>query len=212
MKFSCIMSYKIIKIVSKYSVMKRALKLFSRTFTNRHESSFIESSIQALNNKYLWMKPFIAFSFIFFLALLNIPKVNAQRPDFEQRMERLNAQKIAFFTQKLQLTSEEAEKFWPVYNAYQKEKTENQKNKMKLQSKFRQDSNNLDDKELENMADEYINYIKKDANISTDYHQKFKNVLSINKVMRLYQAENQFKAMLLRQLRNEQQKKNKLKY
>ena len=83
---------------------------------------------------------------------------------------------------------------------------------MKLQSKFRQDSNNLDAKELENMADEYINYIKKDANISTDYHQKFKNVLSINQVMQLYQAENQFKSMLLRQLRNEQQKKNKLKY
>lgn len=212
MKYIYITSYKIIKIVSKYSVMKRALKLFSKTFTNRHESNFTKSSIQVLNNNYLWIKPFITYSFLFFLALLNIPEVSAQRPDFEQRMERLNVQKIAFFTQKLQLTSDEAEKFWPVYNAYQKEKTENQKKKIKLQSKFRLDAETLSEKELETMSDEYINYINKDANLSTDYHQKFKKVLPINKVMQLYQAENQYKAMLLRQLRNQQQMKNKPKY
>ncbi len=192
--------------------MKRVLKLFLRSFTNKHGSNFIERSIQPLNKNYLWMKSFIALSFLFFLALINIPELNAQGPDFEKRMERLNVQKIAFFTQKLQLTSEEAEKFWPVYNAYQKEKTGNQKKKIKLQSAFRLDAESLSDKELENMTDEYINYTNKDAEISTDYHQKFKKVLPINKVMQLYQAENQYKAMLLRQLRNQQQIKNRPKY
>jgi len=192
--------------------MKRALKLFSATFTNKYESNFIESSIQPLNKNYLLMKLSITLSFLIFLALFNISELNAQGPDFEQRMERLNAHKIAFFTQKLQLTTDEAEKFWPVYNAYQKEKTNNQKSKINLESKFRLEHDSLSEKEMEDMSDEYINYIKKDADLSEDYHQKFKKVLPINKVMSLYQAENLYKAMLLRQLRNQQQKNNKPRY
>ncbi len=168
--------------------MKRGLKLFSG------------------------IKLFITLSFLFFLTSINIPELNAQGTDFEKRMERLNAHKIAFFTQKLQLTSEEAEKFWPVYNSYQKEKTTNQKKKISLESKFRLEYDFLNEKEMEDMTDEYINYIKKDADLSTDYHQKFKKVLPINKVMTLYQAENQYKAMLLRQLRNQQQMNNKPRY
>ncbi|TAL60732.1 MAG: hypothetical protein EPN88_15515, partial [Bacteroidetes bacterium] len=39
-----------------------------------------------------------------------------------QNLEKLNAFKIGFFTKKLNLTSQEAEKFWPVYNEYQKQK------------------------------------------------------------------------------------------
>ncbi|OZA24427.1 MAG: hypothetical protein B7X86_08430 [Sphingobacteriales bacterium 17-39-43] len=35
--------------------------------------------------------------------------------------ERIEAIKVAFITKKLDLTTEEAQKFWPVYNNYQKE-------------------------------------------------------------------------------------------
>ncbi len=154
------------------------------------------------------MKTILGFSFLFFLSLWVPSKLNAQGRDFEKRMERLNAEKIAFFTQKLQLTPEEAEKFWPVYNAYQKEKTENQKNKINLEKKFRNDYGSLNDKEIEKMSDDYISYIQKDAELSTKYHQKFKKVLPIQKVMRLYQAENQYKAMLLKRLRNQREKNN----
>ncbi len=47
------------------------------------------------------------------------------RPDDKQRkdwMEKIQNERIAFFTKELDLTTEEAQAFWPVYNDVQKEK------------------------------------------------------------------------------------------
>ena len=33
--------------------------------------------------------------------------------------ERIKAQKVAFITEKLSLTAEEAQQFWPIYNAFE---------------------------------------------------------------------------------------------
>jgi hypothetical protein len=47
------------------------------------------------------------------------PRPGMTKPRME--MERLESAKIGFLTQKLDLSPREAEKFWPVYNQYQKE-------------------------------------------------------------------------------------------
>src|ERR1043165_10254663 len=39
----------------------------------------------------------------------------------EHRIERIHAIKVGFFTERLGLSSKEAENFWPVYNAYEDE-------------------------------------------------------------------------------------------
>ena len=39
-----------------------------------------------------------------------------------KRMERIHAIKVAYLTDKLQLTSEQSEKFWPIYNRYEEER------------------------------------------------------------------------------------------
>jgi hypothetical protein len=41
--------------------------------------------------------------------------------DRREHYQRIEAIKVAFITKKLDLTTEEAQKFWPVYNNYQKE-------------------------------------------------------------------------------------------
>jgi len=43
----------------------------------------------------------------------------------------------------------------------------------------------------------------KDANLDIEYHEKFKKVLSIDKVLRLYQAEIAFKSYLLKRIRHQ---------
>ena len=48
-------------------------------------------------------------------------RIKAQDPGDETRAEKIQSLKIAFITQKLQLTTDEAEKFWPVYNQYDNE-------------------------------------------------------------------------------------------
>ena len=39
----------------------------------------------------------------------------------QEKNERIEALKIAYITKQLQLSSEEAQKFWPVYNTYESE-------------------------------------------------------------------------------------------
>ena len=47
--------------------------------------------------------------------------------DRDALRERVEAQRIAFITQKLELSPEESEKFWPVYNAYKQAQEEKRK-------------------------------------------------------------------------------------
>ena len=71
---------------------------------------------------------------IFFLIILAVPliRLSAQNTN----LEKLNDYKIGFFTKKLNLTSQEAEKFWPVYNDYQSQKNQIQIEKLKLNRNF----------------------------------------------------------------------------
>lgn len=142
------------------------------------------------------------------LILLSLFTMKGISQDIDiEKLERFNAQKIAFFTQKLNLTSAEAEKFWPVYNEYQKKKNDILMEKRDSDRYLRQSFNTLTDKEIEEITDKYIEYASDEADLLTVYHEEFKKVLPIKKVIRLYQAENQFKEMLLRQIRNNQQRK-----
>lgn len=143
------------------------------------------------------------FTFILFVALLIVPGIlTAQNQD---RMERLQAQKVAFFTERLQLTPEEAQHFWPVYNDYQQKKNELNRAKRQILQEINQNFSSMDDKELESLSDRFVGYDLQLAELQQQYHQEFKKVLPIRKVVRLYQVEQQFTTFLLRQIQNRRQ-------
>jgi len=55
-------------------------------------------------------------SFIIFISLIATNVLEAQNPPNKQSS--IQTLKVAFITKDLYLTTEEAQKFWPVYNAY----------------------------------------------------------------------------------------------
>jgi len=71
---------------------------------------------------------------------------NRERP---QNFEKFDAMRIAFITERLELTSAEAEKFWPVYNEYQKQKQGLSEEMHMLHKKFMENDSILSDKESE---------------------------------------------------------------
>lgn len=118
------------------------------------------------------------------------------------RREKVEAHRIAFITNKVGLTSEEAKRFWPVYNEYQAElETIRKERRMKLKD-ARMDQENLSDKELESLVDYEITFRQKELDISKKYHARFKEVLPVRKVAKLYMAEEAFKRELLRQIQD----------
>jgi len=127
-----------------------------------------------------------------------------------QRLDNLNNYKIGFFTKRLNLTSSEAEKFWPVYNEYQKQKTQIQIEKVSLIRNFNQNETSLSDNQLAEIGDKLVAYIVKESELAVTFHKKLKEVLPPAKVIRFYQAENQYKTMLLNELQeNRQQQRPK---
>ncbi len=59
--------------------------------------------------------------FVLLLALFFSGFTTLYAQDDDPRGEKIQALKIAFITQKLGLTAEEAQKFWPIYNQYDQE-------------------------------------------------------------------------------------------
>jgi hypothetical protein len=147
------------------------------------------------NNKYTDMKRNLLF---LITILLPLTAINAQNPN----REKLEAYRIGFFTKKLNLTSGEAEKFWPLYNEYQKQRNAIQQERRELIRNFNQNEGTLSDKELTEMGDKLINTSSEESTIAQTFHNKLKEVLSPAKVIRYYQAENQWKAQLLNELQD----------
>jgi len=146
---------------------------------------------------------------IFLLIILSIPSIRSAAQN--SNLEKLNNYKIGFFTKKLNLTSQEAEKFWPVYNDYQSQKNQIQIEKMKLNRNFNLNESTLSDKQLEEMGDKYVDYLVQESTLAVTFHKKVKEVLPPVKVIRYYQAENQYKLQLLNELQNAKQQQRQLR-
>jgi hypothetical protein len=140
---------------------------------------------------------------IVLLVMLMFPviRLSAQNPN----LEKLNTYKIGFITKRLNLTSEEAEKFWPVYNEYQRQKNLIQQEKITLIRNFNQNESTLSDNQMSEIGDKLVSTIVQESSLAVTYHKKLKEVLPPAKVIRFYQAENQYKAQLLNELQGARQ-------
>jgi len=134
-----------------------------------------------------------------FLLLTNGLQAQDRRPgpDDGPGKDRVEAMKIGFLTEKLSLTPEEAQKFWPVYNAYTDELQALRKGR---RENFMQARDNMDDMspaEIEKAVDNEIIFRQNELDIIKKYHPQFKQILPMKKVARLYRAEEEFKRRLL---------------
>lgn len=144
------------------------------------------------------------FIFLFLILTGSISVIKSQNPD----NDKLNAYKIAFFTKRLELTSAEAEKFWPVYNEYQSRKRLIQQERNLLNRNFNLNGSSMSEKELTEAGDKLINLDKQETDYALDFHNRIKEILNPFKILRYYQAENQYKLQLLNQIQADRPARN----
>lgn len=136
----------------------------------------------------------------FYLSLLIglLPLLSQAQP--RPMEERIEALRIAFFTEKLQLTPEESQNFWPLYNEYQdKEKS--------IRKTYRDDKSLelMSDAEAEKLIEDSFEMEEKMLSLRKEYYQKMRRLLPVRKVALLSRIERQFKERLLEEWRNRQQ-------
>ncbi len=117
-----------------------------------------------------------------------------------KRSEKIDALKAAFITKQLDLTPEEAEKFWPVYNQYQKEIEALNQSRMANTNNMKPDIDNMSDADVNKMIENELAYEQQQLDIRKKYVALFEKVLSVKKVAKLFQAEKDFKLFLLHQM------------
>lgn len=118
---------------------------------------------------------------IIILSLASLSFLKAQDENEGKRAEKIQALKIAFITQKLNLTSDEAQRFWPVYGQYE--------NDIKAVL-----GNNNNDDVLDNE--------EKLLNVRKKYRPEFAKVLGPGRMNKLFAAEKDFRGALLQRLKN----------
>ena len=134
---------------------------------------------------------------IFTIVLLNSLSIFSQ----ESKSDKVEAMKVGFITNRLELTAKEAQVFWPLYNEYNSKMEKLRKTKRSDFEELKNKSDNITDKELETFINEVFASKQKELDLQKEYYEKYAKVLPIKKVALLYQAENQFKRELLRKIK-----------
>jgi len=142
---------------------------------------FISEFHAAKNNKYKHMKKFLLIVTVFISSVFAAKAQNGQPGDDNQRQEKIKALYVAYITEQLALTPDEAQKFWPLHTQFTNE--------------------------LKSVKPDLPELEKQQAilNIKKKYQESFNKVLGPNRCERFFKMDGEFKKKLLDRIRNKQQ-------
>jgi Spy/CpxP family protein refolding chaperone len=132
----------------------------------------------------------------------------AQNGKTDEKREKIKAYKVSFLTTELELTSNEAEKFWPIYNAYDDRQFELRHLKMKnFMHKLDNDNiNSMSEKDAAALLSQMESTDKELYFLREKYMTNLKKVLSAKKILKLKKSEDDFNRKLLKQYRDKSTK------
>jgi len=135
--------------------------------------------------------------------LFTLPIMVSAQGNVDRRNE-IETYKIAYLTQKLDLSAEEAKIFWPIYNDWQREQDELRKERFQKMISFRKISEieELSDSEVQVLITNDFNMRQRELNLDRRYYSKLKENLPIKIVGKFYRAQEAFKKELLSKYRN----------
>jgi hypothetical protein len=151
------------------------------------------------------MKKLYTTSLLFIITLLCITTSSgyAQQGSDAELRDRIRAAQIAYLSQKLDLTPDEAQKFWPLYNQYTKEVEQliaERRNTGAKQADHPEKPQTGGDKELR--------YERRMLDIKTHYDKEFQKVLPTAKAGNVFRTEREFRSQLVRSLKERRQNHN----
>lgn len=144
------------------------------------------------------------------LLFLCSTQLLAQRQMDPKMIEIIKSKRVAFITDQVGLTSQEGEKFWPVYNQLEKERNLVMDHKRDLEE-------SADDKSVKTedfyrkLANEIVATHLKEGKLIEEYNVKFLSILPAEKVVKLYRSERKFRSYLMQEMRKKDEGKSESK-
>lgn len=120
-----------------------------------------------------------------------------------ERLQEVKAQRSAYLTQKMGLSPEESQRFWPVYNQYDKELEALRRERREGHRALRTDAD-LTDAEAAGHIDRELASQQKELDLRKRYSGEFIKLIGARKTLELHRAERDFNRELLRRMRERQ--------
>ena len=128
----------------------------------------------------------------------------AQNELFKNKKDQIKTLKIGYITNELDLTADEAIKFWPLFNAFEDRQQEIRQQKLKnyLTRLDNETISDLSEKEAQTLLNQLETTEEDLFQLRKKFIVSLKNVLPAIKILKLKKAETQFSKRLLQQYRN----------
>lgn len=140
---------------------------------------------------------------ILLLLSLNIAAQKGEHRD------RIKALKISYVTQQLNLSSKEAQKFWPIYNAYEQERHKIKHEEIRaIRKEIREQIDSMTDERASALLTQINNAENKIHKSDTELTTKLSGFLSPKKIILLKIAEEDFKRKMLDELKKRRKERD----
>lgn len=125
------------------------------------------------------------------------------------RLERIKAFKVAFITEKLDLTPNEAQGFWPIYNKYSDDSDKirrGQREEYRQNVKRGEKLSDLADEVSEKFVVSFLSAEEAQLQLKKKLVKDLKSIISSKKVWRLIRAEDEFKQKMIEEYKKRREK------
>ena len=141
---------------------------------------------------------------VFFISITTFGQRGPIRERLQEKKEQIKVLKVAFITTELNLTSDEAARFWPFFNAFEDKQKEIKK--QKIRAFIDRTEDNTLDKLSEKDAAALLTQMESAEDELYQLKKKFvanlKGVIPSVKILKLKKAEEEFNRKLLQQYRD----------
>jgi len=167
-----------------------------------------------MNYNTIKMKKLLAPILLSLLLIFSFQSLVAQPPggpggrgDRGEKMKDIESMKIAFITKRLSLSPEEAKTFWPVYDGFSSEIRSIREARFSKLKEAKGELDNMSDNDVDKLIEDDIAFRQQEVDVLKKYNPRFKQILPIKKVAKLYKAEEDFKRELLDKIRDRKMQK-----
>lgn len=140
----------------------------------------------------------LSITLLFFIIGAQVPGFSQDRHHpSKERLQNIQNAKIAYLTEKLDLTPEQSQKFWPIYNQLE---TEKESYREKWHSLRNENLDAMNDVEIRNALNTRLSWRQSELDLDKHYMDKFLRVISARQLAILYRSEREFTKVLLKKL------------
>lgn len=140
-----------------------------------------------------------------FLCVIIFCTLSVSSQEKKESKEKIKALKIAYLTERLNLTPNEAEQFWPIYNTYdENHRLLRGKLRLEIKKSIKEKKliNTLSEKDAERLVLLKLTIDRQIHDSKKKFMEQIKKVISHKKIIKLHLAELDFGKNLMRKYKN----------